>query len=113
MITLTADNFDEVTKHDLLVIDFWAEWCSPCKAFAKVIENVSKQYPEVTFASVDVEAEKSLALEFSIRSVPFVMIMRSRVVVYADAGLLTEKALSELLDQAQSLDETVLREGEA
>lgn len=110
MITLTSENFDEITsQHDLLVIDFWANWCSPCKVFADVMAAVSKQYPQFSFASVDIESEKALADEFAIRSVPFVMIMRSRVVVYADAGLLSEKALSELLDQALSLDEAELK----
>ncbi len=101
---VTADQFDSVLQsHPLIVIDFWATWCGPCKVFSKILEEVSSRYPEFFFASVDVDAEKTLAEEFSIRSVPFVMIIRDRVIVYAESGVLQTSALSELLDQAKTL----------
>jgi len=101
---LTINNFDQALEsHDLLVIDFWASFCSPCKAFEKIMSTVSIEYPNVTFASVNIENEKVLAEEFAVRSVPFVMIIRNRAVVYAESGLLSASSLRELLDQAKNL----------
>lgn len=102
---LNATNFDTtVESNELLVIDFWAEWCGPCKAFAKIMAEVAKEYKEVVFASVNIENEKALAEEFAVRSIPFVMIIKKRAVVYADSGLLSAVSLRELLDQARNVD---------
>lgn len=101
---LTAVNFDEVlASHSLILIDFWAQWCGPCKGFAKVLEEVAPKYPDCLFGSVDVETEKALAEEFSVRSVPFVLIIKDQVVVYAESGALSESGVCELLDQAKQL----------
>jgi thioredoxin 1 len=101
---LTAQNFDQaLDSHHLLVIDFWAEWCGPCKMFGKIMSDVAAEYKDVTFASVNIENEKTLAEEFAVRSVPFVMIVRNRTVVYAESGLLSAASLRELLDQALKL----------
>lgn len=105
IIAITEKNFDEmVEKHDFLVIDFWATWCAPCKSFTKVIENVSEKYPEFTFGSIDIDKEKALAEEFKIRSIPAIMILRNKVVVYAESGALSDSSLSDLLEQAKALD---------
>ena len=105
IIEVTSKNFDEVAgEHEVLLLDFWAEWCGPCKSFAEVIKQVAPDYPDVTFGSIDIEKESDLAEEFQVRSVPAVMIMRREVVVYADAGALTATSLRELLNQAKSLD---------
>jgi thioredoxin 1 len=104
MLKLTVDNFDDaVQKNALVFIDFWAQWCGPCKAFGKVLEAVMPDYPEFVFASVDIEKEKALVEEFNIRSIPAIMILRDQTVVYADAGALTVEALRDLLDQAKEL----------
>ena len=109
IIELTAKNFDQtVQAHSLMLIDFWAEWCAPCKAFKKIIEAIETDFPQVTFASVDIEAETQLAKEFEIQSIPAIMLLRDQVVVYADSGLLTTSALKELLVQAESLDPDTL-----
>jgi len=102
---LTTDNFDQALQtNELLVVDFWAEWCGPCKAFGKVMAEIAAEYPKACFGSVDVEKEKSLAEEFAVRSIPFVMIVRNQVVVYAESGALSASGLRELLEQAGSLD---------
>lgn len=102
---LTSQNFDQTLEaHDLLVVDFWASFCGPCRMFEKIMSQVAKEYPDVFFASVNIENEKALREEFDVRSVPFVMIFRNRVLVYAESGALSASALRELLDQAKALD---------
>ena len=102
---MTQDNFDEiVTKHDIVLIDFWAAWCGPCRSFAPTYEKVSEQYPDVVFAKVDTEAEQSLASSFNIMSIPTLMIIRDGVVVFSQAGALPEGALVELIEKARGLD---------
>ncbi len=114
IIALTNANFDDIlAKHKLLLIDFWAKWCAPCKDLQKVIEQVAVDYPEFVFASVDIEAEKELADEFNIRSVPSVMILRDDVVVFAESGAMTAEILRDLLNQTKSLDPGKLEEQKA
>ena len=105
IIELTHANFDDLlAKHELVLIDFWAEWCAPCKDFTKVIEKISPDYPEFMFGSINIEDEKELTEEFNIRSVPAVMILRDSVCVYADSGSLNPENLRELLDKTKDLD---------
>ena len=105
IIQLTFDDFDQVVKDSaFLLIDFWAEWCPPCKAFGKVIEMIAPDYPHVCFAKVDVDEQEQLAAEFEVRSVPRVLILRDQTVVYDDAGALGADALRALLDQAKDVE---------
>jgi len=105
IIELTDKNFDEiVTKHNLLVIDFWAEWCAPCKDFEKVVEQVASDYPEFLFAGVDIESQAELVEDFNVRSVPAVMIMRDNVVLFAETGALSAANLRELLEKTKAID---------
>jgi thioredoxin 1 len=104
-VTLTKENFQEVVEGDgLTVIDFWAEWCGPCRQFAPTFERVSEANPDVVFAKVDTEDQPELAAAFEIRSIPTLMIVRDNVMVYAQPGALPEPALVDLLQQARALD---------
>lgn len=105
MLTLSKHNFDAVvSENEFVVISFSAEWCAPCRFFAKVCETVAEQNPDVVFAEVDIEAEPDLAKEFAVRSVPAIMILRRRIVVYADTGALSETQLCDLIENAKSID---------
>ncbi len=110
VVVLTSENFsDVIAEHDLIVVDFWAEWCEPCKNFTKIIETLAPKYSDVLFASVDIEAQKELAEDFNIMSVPAVMILRKQVVVFAESGLLPEAVVIELIEKAKSLTDKDLQ----
>ena len=113
LIKLTQQNFDEIiAKHSLVIIDFWATWCGPCKSFEKVVKEVAKNHPQVVFGAVDIDAERELAKEFDILSVPSVMILRDRVIVFAQSGALTVGALDDLIQKAKAIDIAQLKAAE-
>jgi thioredoxin 1 len=104
-VTLTKDNFEDViTKNDLLIIDFWAPWCGPCKGFAPVFEAASEKHTDVVFAKVNTDEEQELAGHFAIRSIPTIMVFREQVVLFSQAGALPANALESVITQAQALD---------
>ena len=101
----TEQNFESLVKDsDVLVVDFWAEWCGPCKSFGPVFEDISNKYPDVTFAKVDTETQQGLAQAFGVRAIPMVAVFRQQVLLYAEAGALPGSALEELITQAKTLD---------
>lgn len=107
VLELTQDNFETVlSTHPLLLLDFWADWCQPCQAFHEVMTRVAQEYPEFTFARVNIEENPALAKEFQVASIPMIMILRDQVVVYHDSGALTPTSLRELLDKTKDLDMT-------
>jgi thioredoxin 1 len=104
-VELTAENFAEQVGGDgLTLVDFWAEWCGPCRAFAPTYEKVSENNPDLIFGKVDTEAQQELAMEFQIRSIPTLMIVRDGVAVFSQPGMLREQQLESLIKQVRELD---------
>ncbi len=104
-VNLTNDNFKEtVDKSDIVLVDFWAEWCGPCKMFAPIFEEVSEKHPDIVFVKVNTEEEQQLATTFQIRSIPTLMIFREQIVIFAQPGMLPASALEEVIGKARELD---------
>ena len=104
-VELTKDTFEEtILGNDTVLVDFWAEWCGPCRAFAPVFEKLSEQHPDIVFAKVDTEAEQELAGYFQIRSIPTLMAFRDSIGVFSQPGALPENALADLIEQISGLD---------
>ena len=104
-VELNKSNFEDVVgKNDVVIVDFWASWCGPCKSFAPVFEAASEQHPDIVFGKVNADSEQELAAAFSIRSIPFVMLFREKVVLFAQAGALPAQGLESVIRQARALD---------
>jgi thioredoxin len=104
-INLTRDNFDQtVSDHDLVVVDFWAPWCAPCRFFSPVFEAASEKHADIVFAKINTDEQQELASMFGIRSIPTLMIMREKVVLYHEAGALPAQALEDILEKARAID---------
>lgn len=102
---LTLETFEStVSKEGITIVDFWAEWCGPCKMFGPIFENASEQNPEITFAKVDTEAQQQLAGQAGISSIPTLMIFRDGILLFNQAGALPAPALDDLIGKVQELD---------
>ncbi|HEU5001702.1 MAG TPA: thioredoxin family protein [Actinomycetota bacterium] len=109
-VNLTGDSFwDTVRANSIVLVDFWAEWCGPCKRFAPVFERVSEQHPDIVFGKVDTEAEPALSASARILSIPTLFVFREGICLLAQPGAMPEGALTELIDRIRGIDMDDLR----
>lgn len=102
---ITAQDFNEtITNNEIVIVDFWAPWCGPCRSFAPIYEQVSENHQDIVFAKVNTEEEEELASHFQIRSIPTLMIFREQVVLFAQPGMLSASQLEEVISKVREVD---------
>ncbi len=110
MLELTSDTFSQaIDDHPLAIVDFWAPWCAPCRAFAPVFAAAAAKHPDALFAKVNTEDQQRIAAQFGIRSIPTLMIFRDNIIVFSEAGALNAGALEQVLTAANALDMDAVR----
>lgn len=111
VIELTEDNLNEVIDNNhIVIVDFWAEWCGPCKSFAPTFEAAAEEHDDIVFAKVNTEEQQALGSMFKIRSIPTLMVFKDQIVVFSQAGALPASALGDLVGNAKELDMKMVRE---
>jgi thioredoxin len=104
-IELSKDNFEDVvSKSEMVIIDFWAPWCGPCRSFGPVFDAASEKHTDIVFGKVNADDEQELAAAFNIRSIPYVAVLRQKVVLFAQAGALPAEGLESIIQQVRALD---------
>jgi thioredoxin 1 len=103
-VEVTAATFESTIEKGIALVDWWAPWCGPCRAFAPTYEAASSRHADVVFAKVDTDAEPQLAAQFQIRSIPTLMVFRDGILLFAQPGLLPARALDQLVEQVRRLD---------
>jgi thioredoxin 1 len=103
-VKMTEENFKATVKHGIVVLDFWAAWCGPCRAFAPVFEAASERHPDVVFGKVDTEADPGLAAAYEIRAIPTLMVLRDGVLLGAFPGMMPAAKIDELVGKVRALD---------
>ncbi|MCK5800450.1 MAG: thiol reductase thioredoxin [Deltaproteobacteria bacterium] len=108
---ITGENFDElVQNNEIVIVDYWAEWCAPCKAFGPVFAAASEKYPDIVFGKCDVEANQDLAVRFEIRAIPTLQVYREQILIFSQPGMLPDAAFNELIGKIIELDMNEVRE---
>ena len=108
-IELTNENFNEtIENNDVVIVDFWAPWCGPCRMFAPTFEAVSEQYPHVVFAKLNTEDQQELAASFNIRSIPTLMVFREKIIIFSQAGMLPKAAFEQVVQKSLEVDMAVV-----
>ncbi|MCK5725625.1 MAG: thioredoxin [Thiotrichaceae bacterium] len=104
-VDITEETFEGIINdNDIVIVDFWAEWCGPCKSFSPTYEAVSEKHPDVVFGKVDTEAQQEISAHFQIRSIPTLMIFREQVVLFSQAGMLSEEQLNDVITKVREID---------
>ena len=110
VVELTKENFEQVvTGNPMVIVDYWAPWCGPCRGFAPVFEKVAEANPDVVFAKVNTDEEQEIAAHFQIRSIPTLMVFKDQVIVFSQPGALPQGAFEEVVSKTKSLDMEMVR----
>ena len=109
-VEVNQENFHQIVSgNNMVIVDFWAPWCGPCRSFAPAYEAASEKYPDVVFAKVNTEEQQALASYFQIRSIPTLMVFREKIIIFAQPGALPASALEQLIEKAKELDMNEVR----
>lgn len=110
VVELTKENFEQVvTGSPMVIVDYWAPWCGPCRGFAPVFEKVAEANPDVVFAKVNTDEEQEIAAHFQIRSIPTLMVFKEQVIVFSQPGALPQNAFEQVVEKTKSLDMEMVR----